>query len=153
MQKIENFTDDETRFLSNFYPHKKDGGKYPHKVCVTYNGHTFDCVETAYQAAKYIDSAKQAQFVLMSPYEAKAYWENRSDWRPDWHDIKLSIMQDLVWQKFSNSPELAKMLLETGDAVLEEGNDWGDTFWGICDGKGENHLGKILMHTREKLRK
>lgn len=62
-------------------------------------------------------------------------------------------MQDLVWQKFSNSPELAKMLLETGDAVLEEGNDWGDTFWGICDGKGENHLGKILMHTREKLRK
>jgi len=153
MKKIETFTTGETRFLSNFYPHKKDGGRYPYDVKVTYGGLVFDCVENAYQAAKCVNSSKWPQFVKMSPYEAKKYWESNTDWRPDWHDVKLSIMEDLVWQKFSNSPELCKMLLETEDAILEEGNDWDDTYWGVCNGSGENHLGKILMQVRQRLRK
>jgi predicted NAD-dependent protein-ADP-ribosyltransferase YbiA (DUF1768 family) len=43
-------------------------------------------------------------------------------------------------------------LLETGDAELIEGNDWGDTFWGVCGGKGNNFLGKLLMEVRKELR-
>lgn len=35
---------------------------------------------------------------------------------------------------------------------LVEGNSFGDTFWGVDarTGKGENHLGKILMKVREE---
>lgn len=29
----------------------------------------------------------------------------------------------------------------------------GDTYWGVVDGKGENHLGKILMKVRSEIRK
>ncbi len=34
---------------------------------------------------------------------------------------------------------------------LIEGNHWNDTFWGICNGNGENNLGKILMKIRHEI--
>jgi predicted NAD-dependent protein-ADP-ribosyltransferase YbiA (DUF1768 family) len=40
----------------------------------------------------------------------------------------------------------------TGDRKLVEGNYWHDTFWGVCNGVGENYLGEILMHVRQELR-
>lgn len=43
------------------------------------------------------------------------------------------------------------MLINTGDAELIEGNSWGDTFWGECNGIGENNLGKILMKIRKEI--
>ena len=38
--------------------------------------------------------------------------------------------------------------------MLEEGNTWHDTFWGVDakTGEGQNHLGKILMKIREELK-
>lgn len=44
------------------------------------------------------------------------------------------------------------MLLRTGEQDLIEGNDWGDTFWGVDQGIGDNHLGKILMQVRTEIR-
>ena len=64
--------------------------------------------------------------------------------------FKLGITEDVIRQKFNN-PELKEKLIATGDAELIEGNPWGDTFWGVCEGKGENHLGKILMKIRSEL--
>lgn len=61
-------------------------------------------------------------------------------------------MHDLVLRKFTAHPDLTELLLVTGDAELIEGNTWGDTTWGVCRGKGENLLGKILMAVRETLR-
>lgn len=37
--------------------------------------------------------------------------------------------------------------------INNEGNTWGDKFWGVCDGEGENHLGKLLMEVRAELTK
>jgi hypothetical protein len=71
--------------------------------------------------------------------------------REDWEEIKLSVMEELVRSKFSN-PKLSQKLLETNDKLLVEGNTWGDTFWGVCNGRGENHLGKILMKVRSELK-
>lgn len=62
-------------------------------------------------------------------------------------------MRRLVWRKFTDDPYLAELLLATGDEELVEGNVWGDTFWGVCEGKGENWLGKILMDIRKELRR
>jgi predicted NAD-dependent protein-ADP-ribosyltransferase YbiA (DUF1768 family) len=59
-------------------------------------------------------------------------------------------MEDLLRQKFQN-PYLKNKLLATGNAEIEETNSWGDVFWGICKGVGENHLGKILMKIRSEL--
>ena len=71
--------------------------------------------------------------------------------RSDWLDVRLRLMKELVRRKFEN-PELRSLLLSTGTTVLVEGNQWGDTFWGVCKGVGENHLGLILMEIREELR-
>jgi len=35
-----------------------------------------------------------------------------------------------------------------GNRDLVEGNDWGDTYWGQCKGRGQNHLGKLIMRIR-----
>ena len=43
------------------------------------------------------------------------------------------------------------MLIQTGDSVLIEGNTWGDRVWGVCNGVGENRLGRILMKIRSEL--
>lgn len=48
--------------------------------------------------------------------------------------------------------DLAQKLIATGNAYLEEGNQWGDKFWGTVNGNGENMLGKILMKERDILR-
>jgi predicted NAD-dependent protein-ADP-ribosyltransferase YbiA (DUF1768 family) len=58
-----------------------------------------------------------------------------------------------VTQKFSK-PEFKKMLLDTGNQEIREGNMWNDDFWGVCmkRNKGKNILGKILMDLREELK-
>ena len=74
--------------------------------------------------------------------------------RPDWEDVKVGIMEEIVRAKFRQNPILASWLLATGDRKLIEGNTWHDVCWGVdaktCE--GENHLGKILMKIRDELR-
>ena len=60
-------------------------------------------------------------------------------------------MYEIVLAKFSQNEYLKRRLLETGNALLIEGNDWGDTYWGVCNGRGKNKLGKILMRVRTEL--
>ena len=61
-------------------------------------------------------------------------------------------MLSFVRAKFTY-PDLQEKLLATGDAYLEEGNYWNDTTWGVCNGVGENRLGKILMQVRDEIRR
>ena len=70
-----------------------------------------------------------------------------------WESSKNQIMLDICRLKFS-FPDLKDKLEATKDAVLEEGNIWNDTYWGISlkTGKGRNNLGLILMRIREENR-
>lgn len=74
--------------------------------------------------------------------------------RPDWEDVKEQVMEDIVRAKFTQNQYLGDWLLNTGDAELIEGNNWGDTTWGvdIRTKKGKNLLGKILMKVRAELK-
>lgn len=72
--------------------------------------------------------------------------------RPDWENVKLRVMYDIVKAKFLQNEKLQAKLLATRDRMLIEGNDWGDTFWGMVDGEGANNLGKILMRVREEIK-
>lgn len=129
---------DEYFFLSNFYPVeiKLDGIVYPN-------------AETAFQAQKTLDVEERRKFsMLKNPVQAKRLGR-KVKLRDDWEEVKLDIMTEVVSQKFLQHPHLIEMLLQTGDEELVEGNKWGDRFWGVCKGKGENHLGKILMKIRD----
>ena len=61
-------------------------------------------------------------------------------------------MFDIVLSKFASNPVLKNLLLDTNNEELVEGNTWNDTYWGACNGRGQNHLGKILMKVRSLLK-
>ena len=105
--------------------------------------------ESAYQAQK---SPKNAHlFTQLSGYEAKKMGY-KVLMVANWNDTKLQIMYNIVSEKFAQNTYLQKKLLATGDAILIEGNTWRDTFWGVCNGVGENWLGLILMRVRDELK-
>lgn len=70
---------------------------------------------------------------------------------PDWEEIKLSVMISLLLSKFCQNRHLCEKLIATGDQELVEGNWWGDKYWGVCNGEGENWLGKALMSIRDTI--
>ena len=94
---------------------------------------------------------QRKNFLGLDPSSAKRKGR-RVKLRNDWEEVKDQIMYEIVLNKFSQNEELRKKLIATGDEYLEEGNTWYDTYWGVCNGKGKNKLGKILMQVREELR-
>lgn len=125
--------------LSNFWP-----------AALTYDGDVYPTLENYFQAMKV--QGDRARFQRLSPARAK-YFGRRVDLRPDWEEIKLAVMTHGVALKFQLGTPEADYLLSTGDAYLEEGNTWGDRYWGTVNGVGENWLGLILMRRREQLRR
>ncbi len=127
---------DEFAFLSNFYK-EPDGTDVEHE----------------YQASKTDDPAYKMA-IQREPTAARARALGRSPLVPlkkDWDQIKGGIMYELVRAKFKD-PVLRDKLLATGDACLVEGNNYNDTFFGVCRGVGKNMLGIILMRVRAEIR-
>lgn len=70
--------------------------------------------------------------------------------RSDWNNIRDKIMRKIVYQKFIQNKQLLMKLLSTGNKRLMYISNNDDHF-GICNGKGENMMGKILEETRTQL--
>lgn len=117
------------------------------------DGESYPSTEHAYQAAKTDDRfARLAIRSASTPNEAKRLGRT-VDLREGFDDERVEVMYELVRQKFRQHPHLTEKLLATGDSELIEGNWWGDTFWGVCKGRGDNNLGKVLMRVRDELQK
>lgn len=128
----------EYRFLSNF-----------HLAPIVYNGILYPSNEHAYQAQKTLDIGVRKKIAELSePRQAKRAGRD-INLRPYWEEVKVRVMVDITVLKFFGYEELADRLRATGDCYLEETNTWGDRFWGVCEGTGENMLGIILMGVRE----
>lgn len=141
---IDSFAGDY-EFLSNFYcsPFTIDGIVYP-------------TVEHYFQAQKTLNmDERQVISNASTPGRAKRMGRN-VNLRPDWEEVKDSVMRIGLVVKFSN-PTMREKLLATGDEELVEGNYWHDNYWGSCNctrcsNHGKNTLGKMLMALREELR-
>lgn len=138
MNKITQFKG-QYRFLSNFHPAE-----------VMLEGETYPTVEHAYQAAKFESDVVRSHIRCADTAAKAKRLGSKYKIREDWDLIKLAVMKGLLVQKFRH-PELAALLKATGDAELIEGNWWGDIYWGVCEGVGHNHLGKLLMEIRSTL--
>lgn len=151
------------RFLSNFWPCAAPGIRLPDEFCGL-DDRLWPTVEHAYQASKTCDyNARCPVYAInylsaedgkmrrrpTTAYEAK-HAGRVLPLRADWERVKLPIMAECLRQKFSD-PELRRLLLATGDATLEEGNYWCDYYWGVCNGRGRNELGRLLMQLRAAL--
>lgn len=124
-------------FLSNFYTSP-----------ITVDGMTFSCVEAAFQAAKTTNPAQKQWFVGLDGSAAKRLGR-RVSLRPDWEAVKLGVMLNLLRKKFYD-PKFAAQLVAVEEEIIED-NDWGDTFWGVCNGRGLNWLGQLLTQVREEI--
>lgn len=140
-KKVISSFSDEYSFLSNFYP-----------CHIDYEGIQYPSTEHAFQAAKTFDVGLREFIAGMDTCgKAKRYARRMPIDVASWEERKLKVMEDILRIKFSNS-DLKQRLLDTGDAILIEGNTWGDTFWGQVNDKGQNNLGKILMKIREDIK-
>ena len=132
------------RFLSNFFAE-------PFSVPVRGEPVIVPTAEHAYQALK-THNPKDVVRILAAatPGYAKRAGQ-RVDLIEDWEMVRIGIMDHVLKHKFVRGSGLAERLIATGDARLVEGNNWGDTFWGVSRGEGENWLGKLLMLRRSHL--
>jgi ribA/ribD-fused uncharacterized protein len=142
-------------FLSNFYPCE-----------IEHQGIKYPSVEHYYVAMKVNDQQlingkyytpgdfREMIAKVRTPGEVKRIG-SKVKLRTGWVDKKLDIMKWGLEQKFKKE-EFKKMLLDTNDQEIIEGNWWHDLYWGSCycekcDNKGKNKLGKLLMTIRNEL--
>lgn len=136
-------------FLSNMYERE-----------IEYKGLKFPSSEHLYQWLKVEPSAPDAQKwrdkILSAPHGKKAKFVPKYKGFPfrkvnDLDEFRLKAMKIALWAKFQD-PELRKWLLDTDDVALVEHNTWRDDFFGVHNGMGQNHLGRLLMELRMYLR-
>lgn len=136
---------DKYDFLSNFYAcsvvidvYNEDNSK-----CKTL---AFKNSEAAFQSLKNYDLADK--FCLLNPSESKYYGKRIPLTTPNWNQVRIVMMARVLYAKFSQNPHLLTKLKEVKEEIVED-NYWKDYFWGVCNGKGSNMLGKLLMCVRD----
>lgn len=133
------------KFLSNFS-----------SVSITLDGIEYPSSEHAYQSAKSDDPKwkKICEDPLNTSAKIKQLSRSEINVTDDFNKNKLAIMERCLRAKFSH-PTYKEMLIETGDQNIVEGNNWGDTFWGVDirtqPNYGKNYLGRLLMKIRQEL--
>lgn len=130
------------RWLSNFWPAEVLTSRW-----------SFPSVEHGYQALKFPQGSPEFYAVGSedSPQGAKRAARKLKAYQlPYFAEIRETVMLELLRSKFSKEP-LRSMLTSTRSRMLVEGNQWGDTFWGVCGGRGRNMLGKLIMRVRREL--
>ena len=167
MKEIKGF-DGEYSFLSNFYekPVRVNVDVYDDdmkaemplanlEVIFPTSEHAFHAFKTL-KDWRMLKQSEVSKFLDFTKYEtpgrAKKAGKNVEMNVKLWNTVRNDVMRFVLKNKFSDA-ELGKKLLDTGDAYIEETNTWGDKYWGVCNGEGDNNLGKLLMEIRDNLRK
>jgi ribA/ribD-fused uncharacterized protein len=139
-------------FLSNFYPSPISLPEFANEHGLFWAIEEAPTVEHAYQAYK---AVRREDFdkILRAKKPAEAKKLGRQVEKIDgWDSFKEDIMLRLLQAKFSQHSRLRDRLVVTGDRMLIEGNGWGDRYWGVCNGRGKNRLGILLMQVRQEIR-
>lgn len=119
-----------------------------------WRGLDFDTSEAAYHWEKfpYDWDVRRAVREARSAHDAFKLAElYRKRRRPDWEDVKIDIMRDILRAKAEQHEYVRRKLLETGDRELIE-DSWRDSFWGWgANRDGKNMLGTLWMEVRAEL--
>ncbi len=132
---------------------------------VLYREIEFKSVEHAYQLFKFFKNGVGWTIPLnvrlqiieapTGPEAKRIAYEYKADMIITDTNEKVTLAYEIMREKFIQSSDLRKILLETDPNTLFEqspGNTESDKFWGIgIDGAGENVIGNILMHIRKEL--
>lgn len=119
---------------------------------VEWKGRLYPTSEHAYHSEKFENEVTKEQIrSCRSAHDAlKLAWSIKDQYRADWQDIKVSIMEEILKAKLEQHPYIKRKLLESGNREIVE-DSWKDDFWGWGPNKdGQNQLGKIWMKLREE---
>lgn len=123
----------------------------PYHVYIEYEDIVFPSTEHAYHAAKSTNMDFRRSLVDL-PWNEARQRGRATKLRPGWEDgLKLQVMEEVNLIKYTTNKFCYDKLMSTRGYELIEGNWWGDRYWGVCNGVGENHLGLILMKIRQRL--
>jgi ribA/ribD-fused uncharacterized protein len=128
---------------------------------VWWKGLRFDTSEAVYHWEKF-DNAGLTPFeravldsILYAPSAHEAFkigQQHKRLRRPDWDDVKVDVMRDILRAKADQHEYVRRKLLATGERELVE-NSWRDDYWGWGPNRdGQNMLGKLWMEVRAELR-
>lgn len=122
---------------------------------VMYNGVKYPTVEHAYQTLKFINTAPQIAKEIVECFSAheaqKIAYANKDKQNPNWDEIKVDIMAELLKLKLAQNPYVKQKLLQTKDYTICEDSPK-DSFWGIGPNRdGQNQLGKLWMKLRGEI--
>ena len=121
------------------------------KTQIIYDSRVYETSEHLYQSLKHVGTDhEKAVATANTAWAAMGLGRSSpSTMRPDWEQVKDDVMRVVVCLKYAQNHELARQLVDTGDAVLIE-HGFHDKYWADGgDGSGRNMLGLILMETRE----
>jgi ribA/ribD-fused uncharacterized protein len=134
-------------FLSNF-----------HRQAFLYHGLEYGSAEHAFNAAKTLDPAAAEQVRTAATPAIAKQLGRKVPLRDGWDAaVRFEVMRSVLEAKFTD-PDLRARLLATGTALLVESTTWHDQVWGDCTcdehrpWPGGNHLGRMLMDLRTRLR-
>lgn len=152
-QPIDKFDGTQFAFLSNFYVHNEPIMYNVLQDDGIYRRYFVNTVEHVYQADKCMHSTDYHKILMAAtPARAKKYGR-MVECRSDWDLIKIARMKHWLKVKFSTAYLANRLIEETEDRPLIEGNTWGDRFWGQVNGVGENWLGRLLEEVRKELKR
>jgi N-glycosidase YbiA len=132
--------------FSNFSPHS-----------IELAGANWATVEHYYQAQKFLGTKFEDLMVQIQTAptpEIAAQIGRKPEHQPhsDWADRKREVMYRAVFQKFTTHLSIQQILLQTENAEIIEDSPV-DYFWGCgMERTGTNHLGRILMQVRDRLK-
>jgi predicted NAD-dependent protein-ADP-ribosyltransferase YbiA (DUF1768 family) len=115
---------------------------------ITVGGATYPTVIHAYWALSTSDD-EQRELIAQAenPYQARKLAE-AAPRRQGWADARLAVMTDLLRAKYQQHPQLAEVLLSTGDATLVSNEYAFSGFWGP---KGRHWAARLLEVVRSEL--
>ncbi|MCX4673364.1 NADAR family protein [Streptomyces sp. NBC_01381] len=124
--------------------------EYP--VPVEFAGETYPCVIHGYWALSAADPRDHDRIRDAPSVRDAREMGGRVERRADWPDVRLAVMEGLLEVKFTQNPELAQILLATGDSVISYTGLSDSPFWRDAgDGRGRNWVGRLLELTRARL--
>jgi len=125
-----------------------------HGAPFTINDKIYPTVEHFFQSQKFPgDPILQEKIrAAKTPVGAKRMGQVKSEhFRPDWDEVKETVMIEGLRAKFSQNQQLAELLRSTGTAALYEKMPR-DSYWGTGpNGCGRNRMGRLLEQVRKEI--
>ncbi|WP_030768576.1 NADAR family protein [Streptomyces sp. NRRL F-2664] len=138
------------------YPQRalEDPGKqalrndYP--AAITVGGSTYPSVAHAYWARSVAEPEARAAVVAAESGAKARTVAAAAQRREGWEQVRTAVMARLLRAKYEQHPDLAAILLATGDATLLY-DDADSGHWGENGGRGRNWTGRLLELVRSEL--